>query len=155
MTKDDIKKALECCREFSKEKCESCPYYFIGHGCLRELFTNSIELINLYEAEIESLKSDLTVARQLSKDREQMPIPYDEDEFLRKAILQVLGWIEELPSFRIFGTATVTKTRVDELKANIKKRDDADINRKRFEGVVSTDDVDNFLKKISEVNNED
>lgn len=121
MTKDSIKKALECCRNPSREKCESCPYHNFGYGCLGELFSNSIELINLYEAEIESLESDLTVARQLLKDREQMPIPYDEDEFLRKAILQVLGWIEELPSFRIFGTVTVTKTRVDEMKANIKK----------------------------------
>lgn len=121
MTDNDIIKALECCREFSKEKCESCPYSFLGHGCLRELFSNSIELINLYEAEVESLKSDLTVSRQLLKDRERMPIPYDEDEFLRKAILQVIGWIEDIPNYRTFGILLLTKERVDEWKSNIKR----------------------------------
>ena len=52
MTKDEIKKALECC---IKGDCCDCPYY---DGCTQELTTDALNLITEQEKEIERLKAE-------------------------------------------------------------------------------------------------
>ena len=53
MTDEQIIKALECCREFSKQSCTECPYHNFGHGCLTECFKDALDLINRQKAKIE------------------------------------------------------------------------------------------------------
>lgn len=53
MTKDEIKKALECCEKYAY--CKDCPCYTY---CEHELHKGSLALITEQEKEIEQLKSD-------------------------------------------------------------------------------------------------
>ena len=53
MNKDEIKKALECCRNGCP--IGDCPYYGIN-DCENNLFKGTIELITEQEKEIEQLK---------------------------------------------------------------------------------------------------
>lgn len=55
MTKDDIKKALECCSS-DVESCAKCPYDF---ACTRYLCKDALNLIAEQEKEIELLKMQL------------------------------------------------------------------------------------------------
>ena len=62
MTDNDIIKALECClnsRNF--EECNECGYVecMTDKGCLGELLTDGLDLINRQKAEIESLQNKL------------------------------------------------------------------------------------------------
>lgn len=59
MTDQDIIKALECCTPNDVCCCEDCAYYpekYNTAGCINELMTNVLDLINRQQAEIESLK---------------------------------------------------------------------------------------------------
>ena len=53
MTKDEIKKALECCEKYAY--CKDCPCYTY---CEHELHKGALALITEQEKEIEQLKSD-------------------------------------------------------------------------------------------------
>lgn len=96
-------------------------FFILRHGSA-EGNHKYLEAVKVIEDEYNRQKVELKVL----KDREKMPIPYDEDEFLRKAILQVIGWIEEVPNYKTFGMLLLSKTRVDEWKANIKKGGDTE-----------------------------
>ena len=60
MNKDDIKKALECCRNGCP--IGDCPYYGIK-DCENNLFKDTIELITEQEKEIEQLKTNISQAQ--------------------------------------------------------------------------------------------
>lgn len=123
MSDEEIIKAVKICAKNSLTRNRGLTYEGMP---VHLLFEEILRLVYRQKAEIERLESDLNVANRLMKDRERMPIPYDEDEFLRKAILQVIGWIEDIPNYRIFGMLLLTKERVDEWKANIKKGGDTE-----------------------------
>lgn len=89
---------------------------------LEELLEEAAHRLEMQAAKIEKANSDKEVAYQIMRDREKMPIPYDENEFLRQAILIVIGWVEKQTSYRIFETITLTKTRIDEIKATIEEK---------------------------------
>ena len=55
MTKDEIKKALECCSS-DVESCAKCPYDF---ACTRYLCKDALNLIAEQEKEIERLKAEV------------------------------------------------------------------------------------------------
>lgn len=47
-TKEEIMKALECCKADSVKSCEECPYYHevtAESDCLSKLFADALELI--------------------------------------------------------------------------------------------------------------
>lgn len=112
MTDKKIMKALECC--INADSCCTCRYTKMCDGTTIHQF--ALDLINRQQAEIERLQKQICALGGLPK----MALPYDEDEFLRKAILEVIKWIEEMPNYKIFGTIVLTKTRVDEMKDRIK-----------------------------------
>ena len=55
MTDNEIIKALECCfnNDWNKTKCNKCPFYNGGGGCIDELKKSTLDLINRQQAEIE------------------------------------------------------------------------------------------------------
>lgn len=60
MTKDDIKKALECCSNPSINFCKNCPYNSNGEFscCDGEMCKDALNLITEQEKEIEQLKAE-------------------------------------------------------------------------------------------------
>ena len=60
MTKDEIKKALECCSNPSINFCKDCPYNNNGEFscCDGEMCKDALNLITEQEHEIEKLKND-------------------------------------------------------------------------------------------------
>ena len=60
MTKDEIKKALECCSNPSISYCKGCPYANYGEFdcCNGVMCKAALNLINKQETEIERLKSE-------------------------------------------------------------------------------------------------
>lgn len=60
MTKDEIKKALECCSNPSINFCKDCPYNNKGEFscCDGEMCKDSLNLITEQEQEIERLKAE-------------------------------------------------------------------------------------------------
>lgn len=61
MTKDEIKKALECCSNPSINSCKNCSYNNNGKFscCDGEMYKDALNLITEQEQEIERLKSEL------------------------------------------------------------------------------------------------
>lgn len=53
MTDNEIIKALECCfnNDWNKTKCNECPFYNGGGGCIDELKKSTLDLINRLQAE--------------------------------------------------------------------------------------------------------
>ena len=76
MNKDDIKKALECCRNGCP--IGDCPYYGIK-DCENNLFKDTIELITEQEKEIEQLKVENKQAKidVLNKLKERIKTAID------------------------------------------------------------------------------
>lgn len=60
MTKDDIKKALECCSNPSINSCKNCPYNNNGEFscCDGEMYKDALNLITEQEKEIDALKAE-------------------------------------------------------------------------------------------------
>lgn len=60
MTKDEIKKALECCLEISYNSCKDCPYANNGNfSCVGgKMCKDAFTLITEQEQEIEKLKAE-------------------------------------------------------------------------------------------------
>ena len=60
MTKDEIKKALECCSNTSINSCKDCPYNNNGKFscCDGEMCKDALNLITEQEQEIERLKAE-------------------------------------------------------------------------------------------------
>lgn len=58
MTKDDVKKALECCSNPSINSCKNCPYNNNGEFscCNGEMCKDALNLIAEQEKEIDALK---------------------------------------------------------------------------------------------------
>lgn len=63
MTKDEIKKALECCSKTSISFCKNCPYNNNGKFscCDGEMCKDALNLINEQEKEIKQLKTECTL----------------------------------------------------------------------------------------------
>lgn len=60
MTKDDVKKALECCSTPSINFCKNCPYNNNGKFscCDGEMYKDALNLITEQEKEIDALKAE-------------------------------------------------------------------------------------------------
>ena len=60
MTKDEIKKALECCSNSRLSSCNNCPYNNSGKFscCDGEMYKDALNLITEQEQEIERLKAE-------------------------------------------------------------------------------------------------
>lgn len=60
MTKDEIKKALECCSNPSINPCKDCPYNKNGDFsyCNDKILKDTLNLITEQNAEIERLKAE-------------------------------------------------------------------------------------------------
>lgn len=60
MTKDEIKKALECCSNPSINSCKNCPYNNNGEFscCDGEMYKDALNLIIEQEKEIDALKAE-------------------------------------------------------------------------------------------------
>lgn len=68
MTPDEIKTALECCLKTNQAyKCTDCRYYNKTANCLRSLMTDTVDVINRQQAEIESLNNKL-IEQQLKNN---------------------------------------------------------------------------------------
>ncbi len=59
MTKDEIKKALECCEKYAY--CKDCP---CSAYCTHDLHNNALALITKQEKEIERLKAETSNIRK-------------------------------------------------------------------------------------------
>lgn len=60
MEREQIKKALECCiaNDWNNTKCNECPIYNGGGGCIDELKKITIDLINSQEQRIKELAEE-------------------------------------------------------------------------------------------------
>ena len=68
LTPEDIKKALECCKPENDEGCLNCPLSDIPvEECSDILHTETINLINRQQAEIERLKINFENLQKTSK----------------------------------------------------------------------------------------
>ena len=65
MTKEDIKKALECCSNPSISYCKDCPYANYGEFdcCNGKMCKDALDLIIEQEREIERLKAEVKQAQ--------------------------------------------------------------------------------------------
>lgn len=86
MNKDDIKKALECCRNGCP--IGDCPYYGIK-DCENNLFKDTIELITEQEREIEQLKNNISQAQDQILAKAQDCQDYREQQ-VKQAKIDVL-----------------------------------------------------------------
>lgn len=86
MNKDDIKKALECCRN-GCPICD-CPYYGIK-DCENNLFKDTIDLITEQEKEIEQLKFNISQAQDQILATAQKKQEYREQQ-IKQAKIDVL-----------------------------------------------------------------
>ena len=60
MTKDEIKKALECCSNKSASSCKDCPYNDAEFSCAHdEMCKDTLNLITEQENEISILRQEL------------------------------------------------------------------------------------------------
>lgn len=58
MTKNEIKKALECCISYKDGMCKHCPNYDYKHeDCMDDVKRQALDLIDEQEKEIERLKA--------------------------------------------------------------------------------------------------
>ena len=76
MTKDEIKKALECCSS-DVESCAKCPYDF---ACTRYLCKDALNLIAEQEKEIERLKTENGQRRKLGILGNEVAVEFHDDE---------------------------------------------------------------------------
>lgn len=68
MTSNEIIKALECCLKTNQAyKCTDCRYYNKTANCLSRLMTDTVDVINRQQAEIESLNNKL-IEQQLKNN---------------------------------------------------------------------------------------
>ena len=96
MTKDEIKKALECCSS-DVESCAKCPYDF---ACTRYLCKDALNLIAEQEKEIERLKAEFkqleTNAEILARGvRDLNHENYELTEKVKQAQIDVLNELRE------------------------------------------------------------
>lgn len=68
MTSNEIIKALECCLKTNQAyKCRDCRYYNKTANCLSRLMTDTVDVINRQQAEIEQLKKISTEADNFAR----------------------------------------------------------------------------------------
>lgn len=91
MNKDDIKKALECCRNGCP--IGDCPYYGIK-DCENNLFKDTIELITEQEKEIEQLKFNISQAQDQILATAQKNQEYREQQ-IKQAKIDVLNELKD------------------------------------------------------------
>lgn len=102
MTKDEIKKALECCVNPSINPCKDCPYNKNGDFsyCNDKILKDTLNLITEQEKEIEKLKAEFkqleTNAEILARGvRDLNHENYELTEKIKQAKIDVLSELRE------------------------------------------------------------
>ena len=140
MTDNDIVKALEAC----KSGCcisKNCPYYDAQEDdivvCTSRLTNDALDLINRQKVEIESLK----IANEKL---------YDANKLQEAEIEEQASLILSLSSIKTTVINDAKAEAVKEFAERLKKKETTAISCRRFEGVISTDDIDNLVKEFTE-----
>lgn len=114
MTKDEIKKALECCSS-DVESCAKCPYDF---ACTRYLCKDALNLIAEQEKEIERLKAKNKVlgdgvvkafTNGFNTGREQV------EKDIRRAKIDVLNEVKARCSVTFVGNRIISAVDIDKI----------------------------------------
>lgn len=114
MTKDEIKKALECCSS-DVESCAKCPYDF---ACTRYLCKDALNLIAEQEKEIEQLKAKNKVlgdgvvkafTNGFNTGREQV------EKDIRRAKIDVLNEVKARCSVTFVGNRIISAVDIDKI----------------------------------------
>ena len=145
MTDNEIIKALECCQKVKGYRhtpiCQECPLY--ESRCAIELPKNALNLINRQKEEIESLKIANEKMYDANKEQEA---EIDRLNYLLQGYALEYGTVVDKERFLKNAKAEAVK----EFAERLKKRETTAISCKRFEGVISTDDIDNLVKEFTE-----
>ena len=129
MTKDDIKKALECCSNPNTGSCKDCPYNYNDefHCAYGEMCKDALNLINEQETEIERLKAENeTYCKQINQAYDTgYNDGYDScQDDIKRAKIDVLNEVKE----RAIGLAAIETyyicNLVDELIKEVQNAED-------------------------------
>lgn len=123
MTKDEIKKALECCVNPSINPCKDCPYNKNGDFsyCNDKILKDTLNLITEQEKEIEKLKAEFkqleTNAEILARGvRDLNHENYELTEKNKQAKIEVLTELKKKKSIAIWD--------IDEMIAEVQNAED-------------------------------
>lgn len=134
MTDNEIIKALECCSHRNEDlPCDGCPAYNIAQMCMEDLMSAALDLITRQQAEIERLKK------------------------CPKCVYEYDGEVTEYcvqgpcPNFK-----TVEQIKVEAYKEFAERLKEKSYKTIRNYGltkdVVEVCDIDNLIKEMTEVN---
>lgn len=104
MTDNEIKKALECCKDCSDmEECNECPYVecHTKKGCMGELMDDALDLINRQQAEVEKQSQNFKVLvsdhRVLQQSFDNLKGLYEEEKLRAEKLKEkCIYFIKEL-----------------------------------------------------------
>ena len=104
MTDNEIIKALECCKVCSSpEYCRECPYVECTtvKGCVGEMLTDALDLINRQKAEIERLKEMNEFHRKTITENAQKALEVTLDEIGKAKAEAIKEFAERLKASQI------------------------------------------------------
>ena len=138
MTDNEIIKAWECCENWESTKdCDDCP---VKVGCSQKLAKHSLDLINRQNAEIDRLKDLITYQKQEIKRKEQK---------YNQAVDDMFGLIETTRN----EIAEVKTEAIKEFAEGLKEKLQWDVE---FDNkLVFESDIDNLVKEMTEVNEDE
>lgn len=137
MSDNEIIKSFICC--IGSPKCNECAYRTFPENCKERMMYEILKLINRITAEKEGLKDACT----------HCPVLKVKSETISDLNEQIGYWQRGYNDLR--QEMKIAKAEaVKEFAERLKKRETTAISCKRFEGVVSTDDIDELVKELSE-----
>ena len=171
MTDNEIVKALECCIDCYPEDCRECPYVecTTRKGCADEMITDALALINRQKETIEQLQTalfkcgeetaEVEIFKKIAENQQRILMNrFFEIQRLKKEIERLHKDCDELyeqMSERLKAELKIERRlsraeAVKEFAKSLKKKETTAIRCNRFEGVISTDDIDNLVKEFTE-----
>ena len=129
MTKDDIKKALECCSNPNTGSCKDCPYNYNDefHCAYGEMCKDALDLITEQEKEIERLRTTLG---QCSTD-------------LNSALESLKSQCREIGALK----AGIKQAKIDVLNKLKEEMGDVKV------GMWTASQIDEFIKEVQNAEN--
>lgn len=139
MTDNEIIKALECCCTLEGVGCRNCPQYDIHSAmCVKNLIRNALDLINRQKAEIERLKAENKSIRYC----------YEQAKSYNDTLAESCE--KNCKHFNMTTRAEAIKNFAERLKE--KCYENFQETYEMLSPYVTDDDIDNIVKEMTEVN---
>ena len=145
MSKDEIKKALECCSNPNIGSCKDCPYNYNDefHCAYGEMCKDALNLINEQETEIEQLKAENEKMRKergyINQLKEELLLKHYhvdcyQEEIKKQAKIDVLNELKTRHDYAIknMGYPWDISQQIDKLIKEIEKGGESDRHDRHF-----------------------